>query len=68
VAKGDGSHEFSRTLDEHNRAVNLYQRRRDKDTYRSSPAPKNGPAPKQGAASASPSKRNATAKERARHS
>ncbi len=46
VAKGDGSHEFSRTLDEHNRAVNLYQRRRDKDTYRSSPAPKNGAAAK----------------------
>ncbi len=35
VAKGDGSHEFSRTLDEHNRAVTRYQRHRDKDTYRS---------------------------------
>lgn len=27
VARGDGSSEFSRTLDEHNRAVNKYQRR-----------------------------------------
>jgi len=26
VARGDGSSEFSRTLDEHNRAVNRYQR------------------------------------------
>ena len=26
VARGDGSSQFSRTLDEHNRAVNLYQR------------------------------------------
>jgi UPF0755 protein len=26
VARGDGSSEFSRTLDEHNRAVNKYQR------------------------------------------
>ena len=25
VAKGDGSHQFSRTLDEHNRAVARYQ-------------------------------------------
>ena len=28
VAKGDGSHQFSRTLKEHQRAVDLYQRRR----------------------------------------
>jgi UPF0755 protein len=28
VAKGDGSHQFSTTLEEHNHAVNLYQRRR----------------------------------------
>ena len=28
VAKGDGSHKFSRTLKEHQRAVELYQRRR----------------------------------------
>ena len=26
VARGDGSSQFSRTLDEHNRAVNKYQR------------------------------------------
>ena len=35
VAKGDGSHEFSRTLDEHNRAVTKFQRHRDKDAYTS---------------------------------
>ena len=35
VARGDGSHEFSRTLDEHNRAVTRYQRHRDPATYRS---------------------------------
>jgi UPF0755 protein len=28
VARGDGSSEFSRTLEEHNRAVNRYQKRR----------------------------------------
>ena len=28
VARGDGTHEFSSTLAEHNRAVNLYQRNR----------------------------------------
>jgi UPF0755 protein len=28
VAKGDGSHQFSSTLEEHNRAVNMYQRNR----------------------------------------
>ncbi|MFM9971503.1 MAG: endolytic transglycosylase MltG [Burkholderiales bacterium] len=27
VARGDGSHQFSRTLDEHNRAVSRYQRK-----------------------------------------
>jgi UPF0755 protein len=26
VAKGDGSHQFSKTLDEHNRAVARYQK------------------------------------------
>ena len=35
VARGDGSHEFSRTLDEHNRAVTRYQRHRDPASYRS---------------------------------
>lgn len=38
VARGDGSHVFSRTLEEHNRAVQEYQLRRRAD-YRSSPAP-----------------------------
>ena len=37
VAKGDGSHQFSETLAEHNRAVREYQLRRRSD-YRSSPA------------------------------
>ncbi len=38
VAKGDGSHVFSNSLAEHNRAVREYQMRRRAD-YRSSPAP-----------------------------
>ncbi|MFN3881335.1 MAG: endolytic transglycosylase MltG [Nitrincola lacisaponensis] len=41
VARGDGTHHFSRTLREHNNAVNRYQRNRRSD-YRSSPAPGNG--------------------------
>ncbi|WP_202620608.1 endolytic transglycosylase MltG [Microbulbifer hydrolyticus] len=36
VAKGDGSHHFSSTLNEHNRAVREYQLKRRSD-YRSSP-------------------------------
>lgn len=39
VARGDGSHVFSNTLDEHNRAVREYQLKRRAD-YRSSPAPR----------------------------
>lgn len=39
VARGDGSHVFSETLEQHNRAVREYQIKRRAD-YRSSPAPK----------------------------
>lgn len=42
VARGDGSHQFSRTLEEHNRAVREYQLNRRQD-YRSSPAPGTAP-------------------------
>ena len=38
VARGDGTHEFSKTLEQHVRAVNKYQKRRRED-YRSSPPP-----------------------------
>lgn len=39
VAKGDGSHVFSRTLEEHNRAVRHYQINQRRKDYQSSPAP-----------------------------
>lgn len=39
VARGDGSHVFSDTLDQHNRAVREYQLKRRAD-YRSSPLPR----------------------------
>ena len=39
VARGDGSHVFSNTLEQHNRAVREYQLKRRAD-YRSSPAPR----------------------------
>lgn len=38
VAKGDGSHHFSATLEEHNQAVRKYQIEKRRDDYRSSPA------------------------------
>jgi len=37
VAKGDGSHHFSKTVKEHNRAVRKYQIRQRKSDYRSTP-------------------------------
>ncbi|WXL27407.1 endolytic transglycosylase MltG [Ectopseudomonas mendocina] len=42
VARGDGSHVFSETLEQHNRAVREYQLKRRAD-YRSSPAPVTAP-------------------------
>lgn len=39
VAKGDGSHQFSKTLEEHNRAVRRYQIVNRKKDYRSAPLP-----------------------------
>jgi UPF0755 protein len=37
VARGDGSHIFTKTLPEHQKAVKQYQLMRDKNTYRSTP-------------------------------
>lgn len=39
VAKGDGTHHFSATLEEHNKAVERYQRRQRANDYRSAPPP-----------------------------
>lgn len=41
VAKGDGSHHFSTTLEEHNGAVQRYQVRQRASNYQSSPLQKN---------------------------
>jgi Predicted periplasmic solute-binding protein len=38
VGKGDGTHFFSKSLEEHNQAVAKYQLRRNRATYRSTPA------------------------------
>ncbi len=45
VAKGDGSHYFSATIAEHNKAVRKYQIRGRKKNYRSSPMQTPKPAP-----------------------
>lgn len=37
VAKGDGTHFFSKSLEEHNQAVYKFQKQRNKETYRSTP-------------------------------
>lgn len=42
VARGDGTHEFTATLAEHNRAVERYQKKRQA-AYRSAPSAKVGP-------------------------
>lgn len=42
VARGDGSHVFSDSLREHNRAVQQYQIRQRAESYRSSPAASDG--------------------------
>ena len=44
VARGDGTHHFSRTLDEHNQAVRRYQLQRRED-YRSFPPVEEQPSP-----------------------
>jgi len=46
VARGDGTHKFSRTLKEHQKAVREFQLNRRSD-YRSSPAPSTDPAVKE---------------------
>lgn len=39
VARGDGSHEFSESIEQHNRAITRFQINRNRQTYRSSPLP-----------------------------
>ena len=46
VSRNDGSHQFSRTLAEHQKAVDLYQRHRHAELGGASPAP--GPLPSPG--------------------
>ena len=44
VARGDGSHQFSATLEEHNAAVRQYQIENRSENYRSQPASQEQPA------------------------
>lgn len=60
VAKGDGTHAFSRTLDEHNRAVNIYQRHRNPDAAAAPAQPEAKPAKAEASAKA-PAKTQAKA-------
>ena len=65
VSRNDGSHEFSRTLAEHQRWVNIYQRRRGTPPA-SSPAAAPGPSPSPAASpKASPPAARAPGKRRA---
>jgi UPF0755 protein len=48
VARGDGSHEFSATLEQHRKAVRRYQIQRRSPGYRSSPAGSDGDAAREG--------------------
>jgi len=45
VAKGDGSHQFSSTLEEHNQAVQQYQKYNRRSDYRSAPSSNKGLQP-----------------------
>jgi UPF0755 protein len=45
VSRNDGSHQFSRTLAEHERAVDLYQRHRHAQLMGPSPSPSPSPSP-----------------------
>jgi UPF0755 protein len=69
VAKGDGTHVFSRTLDEHNRAVNIYQRHIDPGSYHSAPGAKQPASLKPGEAkpAETPAASGATSKPKTVH-
>ncbi len=60
VSRNDGSHQFSRTLVEHQRAVDLYQRHRHVELVGASPAPSPlpSPGPSPPAAPSAPPKRS----------
>jgi peptidoglycan lytic transglycosylase G len=54
VSRNDGSHQFSRTLAEHERAVTLYQRHRRSQVVTASPAPSPSGSPSAPPAAPSP--------------